>query len=276
MATHDPEDSPAGYLGAALRRARVAAGFTSQDALATRLGFDRSVVAKAETGDRPPTLEVLAAWCSACNLTEAQLVELVSRLARRTDGPVPEWFAGWLDVESRAHTLRLWSPLLVSGLLQTADYARTLFLAAGFSADQAAEITDARLARQAIMERIDPPQLTAVFDEAVLHRKIGSAVTMTEQLDHLAEVGQMINVSIHILPATDANAGLSGSFALASADGLPDTLVLEAVEDQTSQDRALVRRASIVFDLVRREALPRRQSRDLIVEASNTWKTSET
>jgi|GEM_PF-1563079 transcriptional regulator with XRE-family HTH domain len=70
MAGRDPETNPAAFLGAELRRARLAAGFSSQDSLAAKLGFDRTVIAKAETGDRPPTTEVLAAWCATCQLEE--------------------------------------------------------------------------------------------------------------------------------------------------------------------------------------------------------------
>jgi hypothetical protein len=42
MAKRDPETDPRAFLGRELRRARVAAGFSSQDALAARLGFDRT------------------------------------------------------------------------------------------------------------------------------------------------------------------------------------------------------------------------------------------
>jgi hypothetical protein len=35
-------DTDAAFLGEELRRARLAAGFTSQEALAGKLGFDRS------------------------------------------------------------------------------------------------------------------------------------------------------------------------------------------------------------------------------------------
>jgi transcriptional regulator with XRE-family HTH domain len=59
MARRDPAASPPAFLGAELRRARLAAGFSSQEALAAKLGFDRTVVAKAETGERPPTQDVL-------------------------------------------------------------------------------------------------------------------------------------------------------------------------------------------------------------------------
>ena len=61
MARRDPDTDPRAFLGRELRRARVAAGFSSQEALAARLGFDRTVIAKAETGDRVPTDEVIDA-----------------------------------------------------------------------------------------------------------------------------------------------------------------------------------------------------------------------
>jgi transcriptional regulator with XRE-family HTH domain len=106
MARHDPETNPATFLGGELRRARVAAGFSSQDALAARLGFDRTVITKAETGDRPPTVDVLAAWCQACRLDD-ELFGRLGTLARRADGSVPAWFEDWVrDIEAAAATLR--------------------------------------------------------------------------------------------------------------------------------------------------------------------------
>ena len=272
MATRDPELNPAAFLGAELRRARLAAGFSSQEALAPHLGFDRTVIAKAETGDRPPSVDVLTAWCAATGL-DAEHYGRLATLARRADGAVPTWFEGWLEAEREAHTLRVWSPLLVPGLLQTAGYARALFLAAQFTEDEANELTDARLGRQAISERPAPPQLTFVLDETVLRRQIGSPVTMAEQLGKIASLAELRNFNIHVLAASDANAGLSGSFSIASGDGLPDTLLMETVEDHTTQDRALVRRAAVIFDLVRRDALPRVPSRAFILEASEQWKT---
>jgi len=64
---HDPASNPAAFLGAELRRARAAAGFASQEALAVRLGYDRTVIAKAETGERPPTPEVADALERSCS-----------------------------------------------------------------------------------------------------------------------------------------------------------------------------------------------------------------
>ncbi|HEY6787188.1 MAG TPA: helix-turn-helix transcriptional regulator, partial [Trebonia sp.] len=50
---------PAAALARLLHHARVAAGYTSQDALARDLNVDRSVVTKAESGNRFPSDKIL-------------------------------------------------------------------------------------------------------------------------------------------------------------------------------------------------------------------------
>ena len=273
MARRDPETNPAAFLGGELRRARVAAGFSSQDALAAKLGFDRTVVAKAETGERPPTNDVLAAWCEACHLDDA-LFSRLAVLARRADGPVPTWFEDWLQAEGKAHTLRFWQPLIVPGLLQTAEYARALFLAAGADDAKADELVAVRLERQSVFDRVEPPHAVTILDESVLHRLIGSAAIMSDQLSQLADIAERPNIQVQVVPsARGANAGLSGGFALASCDDTPDVLRMEAVEDVTEERRSLVRHATLIFDLVRGDALPREESRMLILEAAEQWKT---
>ncbi len=152
----------------------MAAGFSSQDALAAKLGFDRTVVAKAETGERPPTDDVLSGWCLACRL-DYDLFRRMVVLARRADGPAPTWFEDWLEAEGKAHTLRIWQPLIVPGLFQTAEYSRALFLAAGADNAQADELVAVRLERQSVFDRTDPPHVVTILAENVLHRLIGSA-----------------------------------------------------------------------------------------------------
>jgi transcriptional regulator with XRE-family HTH domain len=275
MARRDPETNPAAFLGGELRRARAAAGFSSQDALAARLGFDRTVIAKAETGERPPTDDVLAAWCTACRLDD-ELFGRLAVLARRADGPVPTWFEDWLQAEGEAQSLRIWSPTLIPGLLQTAEYARALFLAAqsDTSDDVIGALVAARLERQAILDRADPPDLVVVLDEAVLHRLIGSPPVMHDALVRVAELSQRPYIVVQVVPAGNgANAGLAGAFDIAAADGMPETLRMEGVEDQTMEKRSLVRKAAVAFDRVRGDALPRDASRDLVVKvADEKWK----
>lgn len=275
MARRDPETNPAAFLGGELRRARVAAGFSSQDALAARLGFDRTVVAKAETGERPPTDDVLAAWCVACHLDHDLFGRLVV-LARRADGPVPTWFEDWLQAEGEAQSLRIWSPTLIPGLLQTADYARALFMAeqTDTSDDAIDALVAARLQRRGIFDRPDPPDVVAVLDEAVLHRLIGSPQVTHDALVHVAELSQRPYIVVQVVSASNgANAGLGGAFYIAAADGIAETLQVEGIEEQTTEKRSVVRKAAVAFDRVRGDALPRDASRDLILKVvDEKWK----
>ena len=59
----------------------------------------------------------------------------------------------------------------------------------------------ARIERQAIFQRDDPPSLWAVLDEGVLRRRIGSAPTMRGQLRHLLEVSERSTITVQVVPA---------------------------------------------------------------------------
>ena len=56
-------NSDASFLGAELRRIRLAAGIKSQEELAEELGFDRSVISKAE-GGKPLSPELARAYAA--------------------------------------------------------------------------------------------------------------------------------------------------------------------------------------------------------------------
>ena len=276
MARRDPDTDPKAFLGRELARARKAAGFSSQDVLAAKLGFDRTVIAKAETGDRVPTDDVLDAWCEACDL-DRELFGRWAAFARRTDGPVPTWFESWLSAEETAAMLKYWSPIIITAIFQTADYARALLLAAQTdTSDEAiSALVAAKLARATILDRADPPDVVAIIDEHVLNRLIGSPEIMREQLAHIAELAERPYVCVQVIPtAIGATAGLGGGINLASSDGMPDVLHTDAVpEGHTTESRAQVRKAAIVFERIRGYALPRAESHELIMKVANErWK----
>lgn len=114
------------WLGEELRCARLAAGHTSQDQFARELGFDRTVIVKAETGARPPSDDMAARIAEMFpDLCNGLYVRLAG-IARKSNGPIPGWFADWVEIEAKATSLRWWEPLLIPGLLQTEDYARAV------------------------------------------------------------------------------------------------------------------------------------------------------
>jgi transcriptional regulator with XRE-family HTH domain len=169
----NPYASPAAFLGEQLGIARVAAGYPTHDAMAKQIGTDRSTITKAETGDRPPTPTVLEQWLDTCGVTGQfrKIFEGLALLARvKEDGPVKIWFAGWVDAEGKAHTLRFWQPVIFPGLLQTEAYAREIFQAMGITEQQIRDQVQARLQRHAIFDREDFPSIIIVLDESVLYR----------------------------------------------------------------------------------------------------------
>lgn len=266
MTQRDPRTHLGAFLGRRLQRARAKAGFSSQEALAGRLHIDRSVIAKAESGERLPTPELLAAWCEVTCIADPDMYADLCELARVLNGGIPEWFKPWLDAEGLATSLRIWHPTLIPGLFHTEAYAEAVIR--GIDPDNVEALVAARLERAKILDRPDPPEVIAVIDEYALRHMMGSAEIMAEQLAHLAELSRRPHVVVQILPdGIGAHAGLGGAFDIASGEGVNDLLRMEAVPlDITTDNPSVVRRTAIAFDQTRAEALPRRQSRDLIVQ----------
>lgn len=106
-----------------------------------------------------------------------------------------------------------------------------------------------------------------MIDEYALHHIMGSAEIMSGQLAHLAEISLRPNVVVQVLPSgIGAHATLGGAFDVASGEGVKDMIRMESVAlDVTTESPSVVRTSAIAFDKTRAEALPRTQSRDLIV-----------
>ena len=273
----DPRSDLGAWLGEELRGARADAGYKSQDQLARELGFDRTVIVKAESGSRPPSEDVAAKIAEKFPGLANGLYVHLAGIARKSTGPIPGWFADWLTRESEATSLRIWQPIIVPGLLQTADYARALFVGerSNLGDDALDELVVARLVRQGIFDKPEPPHLWVVLDEAVLHRLIGTPKTTHDQLVHLADMSERSYIMVQVVPAsTGAHAGLACAFMIGSVDGEPDVALFEAVEDQTIKDAEVIRKAAVAFDLVRGDTLSRSASQDLILKVANEqWNT---
>ena len=266
--------TPREFLGQELCRARIAAGYSSQQSLADHLGFERTTIAKAESGERVPSDPVLTAWATACNL-DVEHYQRLADMARNSDGPVPVWFEYWLEREQTAHVLRYWSPIIVPAMFETADYRRAVVLAGGVDPERAEELVRATMDRQAVLRRPEPPEVIALLHESVLFRLIGSPEIMHDQLIHLSELALLPNICIQIVPTeVGATAGLSGDLSLANGDGGPEVSHTDAIpEGHTTETRTLVRRAVVTFERIRGFALPRAQSRERILEvAEEQWK----
>ena len=137
--------------------------------------------------------------------------ERLLALARQANTPgwwhrygdvLPNWFQSYLGLEAAASLIRTYEVQFVPGLLQTADYARSVVLL-GHGRAKTEEIdrrVDLRMRRQKILDRPDPVQLWAVIDEAVLRRPVGSRATMRGQIQALIDATQRTSVHLQVLP----------------------------------------------------------------------------
>ncbi|MEO3813492.1 helix-turn-helix transcriptional regulator [Sphaerisporangium sp. B11E5] len=256
------------FFARELRRARETAGM-SQAQLATAIvGYSASFVAMVETARRVPKPD-FAQRCDQLFSTDGILARLAEDLVCR-DMP-PEWVGQWLSIEGNATSLLSYQPLVVPGLLQTESYAREVIATSGreFAVEEQVE---ARLERQGILSRLNPPMLVAVMDEGVLRRPVGGAKVMEEQITRLLEMAEHPRILIQIVPfAAGAYAGLAGPFVIATTDDRDVVYVDSAFSGDTtkrSEDVATMRR---LWEAVRAEALPKRKSIDLMAKVAETW-----
>ncbi|MFC6085089.1 helix-turn-helix domain-containing protein [Sphaerisporangium aureirubrum] len=267
--SHDPSVRSLAVFGAELRECRRRANVT-QERLAEITQFSRSMLAFVERGERTPTRD-LAQRCDDALSAGGDLVRLWTRLTRDAS---PRWFRGWLEIEQEAHTLHTWEPLVVPGLLQTEDYARTIIRGeAGITAAQVEKAVFARMERQRIFAREAPPMLWAVIDEGVLNRPVGGNDVMRDQVRRLLEAVETPYIGIQVVPtALGVTTGLLGGFVIAQTPDSPDTVYIEsATHGQVSNRPGDVKVIQSSYDTVRAEAQPQPGSIELIREAEKRW-----
>ncbi|MER7206769.1 MULTISPECIES: helix-turn-helix domain-containing protein [Streptosporangium] len=270
---YDSSKSPRTYFAQELRRIRTGKGIT-QLRLADIIGWSESQISMVEQGHRKPTRPFTVAVDAAMRL-EGRLIELYDMFDSMA-AQSPEWFRPWIEVEREAQTLRAWEPLIVPGLLQVEGYARAqLSGEPGVSKERTEELVRARLDRQNIFARPDPPRFWVVLDEGVLARPVGSPEIMAAQIAHLLEVAEEGHISIQILPHSAYNVvGLLGSFVVAELSGAAADMVY--VESQGTEGRVNdrvkeVERLRFKHDAIRADAMSRRESLNAIKEMMRRW-----
>jgi DNA-binding XRE family transcriptional regulator len=268
------------WLGEKLRVVRKRAGYTSADALARDLGYERTALAKAETGDRVPSPDlVMALMRKFPELATAGSYDELADVARASDAKstkYPGWFGkAWFPIERESTSLRGWEPQFVPGLLQAPGYAAAVIRGCepAMAEKEREAVLSERLERQAVLDGEHPPELRALIDEMVLHRPIGSPEVMREQIMHLVDMSRREMVTLQVLPAAlGVHRGLLGAFSIAEPSG---TVYMEtAIDSQITGDKAMHDYAALVFDRLTRDALPRGASRDLMLKVANEqWNT---
>jgi transcriptional regulator with XRE-family HTH domain len=197
-------------LGNRLRELRKDAGLTGRQ-LAQLAGWSSSKISKIEYGRQPPSEDDIRTWCHHCHAGD-QVPDLLATV-RNIEAMYVEWRRmlqtgtrrrqeASIVLEADTRLQRWYEPLLVPGLLHTAEYARAVMsrvidfyevpddLEAGVAA---------RMERQQILYHGDH-RFQFILSQQALYTTVGDASTMIGQLDRLLTVMSLPRVSLGILP----------------------------------------------------------------------------
>ncbi|GAB2876375.1 helix-turn-helix transcriptional regulator [Streptomyces deserti] len=191
--------STAAVFGELLRHYREAALLT-QEALASRIPCDRSHVARVEAGTRVPQ-ESFAKKCDELLDTGGVLLRLWGKIDWYPQVEHPDWFRRRAEMDAEAVALREYQERVIPGLLQTPEYAHTLFSRRRADADEIESRVRARMSRQQRFLADDGPLYVAILDESCLRNAVGSPEIMRDQCAHLLSVGQRPNIRIQVAPS---------------------------------------------------------------------------
>ncbi len=260
------DTSAATHFGRQVRKERLAHGWSLQE-LARRTGIDAGHLSRIENGRRPPT-EALALACDEA-FPERRGWFTDWYTESRTWTEIPPGFRSWSELENKAASLRDWYPGIITGLLQSQDYARALLATAPrVTGETASARLAARMERQRrVLMRDDPPQAWFIVDEMALYRRVGSTEVMAEQMRHLSAVAAMPNVTIQVLPAVAHPANASG-FVIADDSAWCEHLAAGGVYGGET-----VSSLPLLFDTLRGECYRVSESAALFERLGGIWAT---
>ncbi|MGW2197723.1 helix-turn-helix domain-containing protein, partial [Streptosporangium sp. NPDC001682] len=222
-------------LSNALRQFREAAGLDSKEA-ARKLGWQPSKVTRIERDEwRRPTINDVMDLLDIYGVTDEAKRQAMISLAResRRRGWWEEEFKDILGgalvgLEWEATEIQTFEAMLIPGLLQTADYATAIFKGGQVMKTCDTErLTEARLARQRILDREDRPTFWAVIDEAALRKQVGGIAVMRDQLHQLCRMAERRNVGIQVLQdAVGAHTSMTGGFTILDYQASEDPSII--------------------------------------------------
>jgi transcriptional regulator with XRE-family HTH domain len=261
----DPSSSVLAFFGAELRRLRAAVG-TSQEELGQQIAYSGSLVGMVETARRAPTRD-FAERCDTALATGGVLTRLWPLVSQEA---LPRWFRPFAEVERTATSIRSWEPMVIPGLLQTEEYARALITAwqPGDGRETVQQQVTARMERQQLLAREDPPLLWMIISEVALRNPVGGPAVLRDQLGQVLDrEAEHPKIIVQVVPLdAGAHPGLEGPLVLLTLRGQPDLAYLEVQgRGQLVENTSEVARYGLLYDMLRAVALPPDASRELIV-----------
>lgn len=277
-------------LAAELRRLRASVGKTAEE-VGKILGWSKAKISRyelAQSGLKPDDVARLLEYYGVQGSQREQLLALAEEATYKGwweaySDVLTEGHLAFIGLEAEATSILEWQINVVPGLLQTEQYAREVLSGyqevSTISPRAIQRRLETRFTRQQLLTRDDPLEYAAILDESVLRRQRGDRSVMRAQLQRLADVSEMRNVRIQILPLK-RNHGLAVDsfsilqFSKAHEITLEDVVSLEHLSNELYVEGDTdTHQFRLAFNHLADESLSPLESRDLIVAASTqVWK----
>ncbi|NHD16660.1 MULTISPECIES: helix-turn-helix transcriptional regulator [unclassified Actinopolyspora] len=199
-----PSSPKARSLAAELRKVRQDTDVGVRE-LARRIGTSHGWVTRTESGSRSISVDDVTSILAALEISSGERERLVD-MAREADQPdwlrpgipgVREELVTLIEYERTATHMIQGAPLLIPGILQTADYARAIM--AGLPVGEREAKVGMRAARRDVLTKVQAPVFEAFILEHVLRDSVCDPAAHADQLRHLIKMSELPNVSIRAL-----------------------------------------------------------------------------
>lgn len=174
----------------------------------------------------------------------------------------------YLNLEREASKILSYATNLVTGMVQTEEYARAVFRAANPHAtpEGVEDKVAARLRRREALERDKPPFLWVILHEACLRTIVGDYEVMAGQLEYLLSLTESPDFRLQVMPfSASIPATSTMPFIVLRFPDSPTVLYTETRVGGRMHDSAQTVEAALDdYDLLRAHALSPDHSLNLI------------
>lgn len=234
-------------LIAELKELRESANLSGQR-LGVLLDWSQSKVSKIENGRTRPSGSDVMAWARVTGATDQQTAEMVSlveavstetRTWSSRQGSLATRNSEIARIEAETTHLQNFQPSVVSGLLQTAEYARRVITMLDVSGDKdVAAAVAIRMERQTVLYDQEKT-FEFLLTEGALRWRPGPPSLLLPQLDRLVSIATLPNVTVGVLPAGDEAVALYvNGFTIFGIPDDPLVLVETLHREQRLNDEA--------------------------------------
>lgn len=265
-------------LGSELRRLRESVELTL-DQVASKLYCSTSKISRIETARVSATLRDVRDMLELYGVSDDQRMALM-QLAREARQREPWWHAygdipdtrTFISLEDAVASIKAFEALVIPGLLQTEDYARSVFrsISSELSDGEIDRRVEIRMARQSILTRDVPPQVHILLDEGVCRRLLGGREVMRNQLIRLIESANLPCMRLQVVTFEAGKyASTTGAFMILTFPDSTDRAVVfieHTAGDLYLEDEEQVRRHKELFSRLKSAALPSKDSLAFLVE----------